>query len=274
MAGGARRRIKADCRADTRGGSWAGIPICVINSAAYRSLSLAARATLVELVGRMNGYNNGEIGISNRQVVDALHCSPRTVVAAFAELVDRGMIDVAVEGQWKERQARQYRLTFVSTKTRPATNEYLRWTPTPKKSGASHAVAAQTHSASHAVAAAHEPASHAVAARVSEWRKTVDQPQSAASHAVALICKPCPPPSEGACEGDHGTCSNTPNAAGPRTDLIGHGERTCEQCGSDFMLDRPDRAQPRRFCSETCRRRAERSRAYQRRRETSEAEAA
>jgi hypothetical protein len=43
-----------------------------------------------------------------------------------------GFVDVAVEGQWKARMARQYRLTFVSSgkpgHTRPASNEYLRWT--------------------------------------------------------------------------------------------------------------------------------------------------
>jgi hypothetical protein len=44
----ARSKVKADYRADTRGGSWAGLPVCLIESPAYRHLSLYARAILVE----------------------------------------------------------------------------------------------------------------------------------------------------------------------------------------------------------------------------------
>src|SRR6478609_11251332 len=123
----ARRRVQADCKADTRGGRWAGIPVCVIESAAYRDCSVHARAILVELVARMMGYNNGRIAVSQRQLVEALGCSPRKVVRAVAELMEHGLLDVQIEGKWKERMAREYRITFVSTKGRSATNEYIHW---------------------------------------------------------------------------------------------------------------------------------------------------
>jgi hypothetical protein len=101
-------RQKADHRADTRGKPWAGIPHCVIDSAAYRHLSLWARGLLVEVVREMNGYNNGSIALSQRQMASRLGSSNfRKIGRGIAELMEHGFIDVAVEGQWKTRMARQ-----------------------------------------------------------------------------------------------------------------------------------------------------------------------
>lgn len=132
-----RVKVKADHRADTRGSPWAGIPHCVIDSDAFRDLSLWARSVLLEIVRQMNGYNNGLIVLSQRQIAVRLNTTNfRKIGKAIAELMMHGFIDVAVEGQWKARMARQYRLTFVSSgkagHIRPASNEYLRWTPEKK----------------------------------------------------------------------------------------------------------------------------------------------
>ncbi len=83
------RKVKADCRADTRGGPWAGIPVCVINSAAFRDCSVHARAILIELVARMNGCNNGKIAVSQREFA-ALRCHARKVVRGIVELWEHG----------------------------------------------------------------------------------------------------------------------------------------------------------------------------------------
>ena len=144
------KRLRADHRADTRGLPWAGIPHAVIRSPAYRHLSLWGRAVLVEIVHEMNGYNNGSIGISQRQLGERLSTSNfRKIGRAVAELMEHGLIDVAAEGQWKARMARQYRLTFVNTgrpgSYRRATNDYLNWRP--EKSGAETASARQRESA-------------------------------------------------------------------------------------------------------------------------------
>lgn len=133
-----KRKARADCRADTRGGPWAGIPVCVVNSPAYRHLSLWARAILVELVARMNGYNNGKIAISITEICEALGNSNRGKASkAIAELMEHGFIDVTMQADWKERLAREYRLTFVTTAYPPfgATNEYRNWTPAGKSGG-------------------------------------------------------------------------------------------------------------------------------------------
>lgn len=143
-----KRRAKplADHRGDNRGKQWAGIPHCVLDSLAYQHLSLMARAVLVEIVRAMNGYNNGKIRFSQRQLAERLRNSNyRRIGRSIAELVEKGFVDVAAEGQWRPRLAREYRLTFVSTGTvlRPckATNDYLAWCPV-KESGVKAASAA------------------------------------------------------------------------------------------------------------------------------------
>jgi hypothetical protein len=113
----------------------------VFRSEAYTSLSVHSRALFTLIMARLNGFNNGLIVISQREMAKALRCSPRKIVVATVELLDRGFIDIAVEGEWKPRLARQFRLTFVSTKGAEATNEYLLWRPKKALSGASHAVA-------------------------------------------------------------------------------------------------------------------------------------
>jgi hypothetical protein len=133
----ARGKTKADHRADNSGGPWAGLPHCVLDSLAYRHLSLWGRAVLVEVVREMNGYNNGTIGISQRQLAERLHTSNfRSISKAIAELMQHGFLDVTAEGRWKQRLAREYRLTFINTggpgTYRPATNEYRDWKPEEK----------------------------------------------------------------------------------------------------------------------------------------------
>ena len=110
-----------------------GIPYCVLASDAYRHLGLWGRAILVEITREMNGYNNGAIVLSQRQIAKRLNTSNfKKIGQAIAELMEHGLIDICAEGKWKERRAREYRLTFVSTGKmvgfKPATNEYLGWT--------------------------------------------------------------------------------------------------------------------------------------------------
>ena len=136
-----RRKAKADHQADTGGMPWAGLPHVVLNSLAYQYCDLWERAILVELVRVFNGFNNGSIALSQRQIGERLHTSNWSRIGrSIAGLMEKGLIDVSVEGQWKERLAREYRLTFAGTGKPPhnksATNEYRTWQPAEMKSGA------------------------------------------------------------------------------------------------------------------------------------------
>ena len=136
-------RQKADHRGDTRGGQWVGIPHVVVDSEAYQTLSLWARAILTEMVRAMNGYNNGAIAVGYVHLCKRLNNSNKRALAkGIAELMSHGLIDTEADASWKGRRTREYRLTFVNTtpggKHKPATNDYLSWSgPSQKASGAS-----------------------------------------------------------------------------------------------------------------------------------------
>ena len=129
-----KRKHRADHRADMRGDGLIGLPKCVHKSAAYRSLDLYGRAVLLEILSRFNGYNNGEIGCSYREIGEGLgNQNYGRIAKAIAQCIEHGLLDIGHEAIWKERHSRQYRLTFVTSgkppNTRAATNEYRCWSP-------------------------------------------------------------------------------------------------------------------------------------------------
>ncbi|TMJ19556.1 MAG: hypothetical protein E6G92_07205 [Alphaproteobacteria bacterium] len=190
----ARGKVKAEHRADTRGAGFAGIPISVIKSEAYRHLNPMARCVLVEIVARLNGYNNGQIGLSFKELAHALNRKNEACFApAIAELIKCGLVDVGLEAKWKQRLARTYRLTFVNTTDsigRPikATNEYLDWTPE-AQIDATDAVAGEPRAATAFVASRVAAATNAVADTDGKLPRT---PAGPATDGVVLISKPYP----------------------------------------------------------------------------------
>ena len=130
-----RSKKHSDNRADLRGAGFIGLPVVVHASAAYRSLGVFERAVLTEILAAFNGYNNGSIVVSQRQIADALgNGNFRKIGRAIAVLIERGLLDIATHSVWKQRLAREYRLTFITSEsppyTRPASNEYLAWRKT------------------------------------------------------------------------------------------------------------------------------------------------
>lgn len=214
----AKKKKQADCRADTRGGRFIGIPHCVFHSEAYTDLTNLARAMLVALTARMNGYNNGSIAMSVREFETALRCSPTNVGKATVELFSHGFIDISAEGEWKARKARQFRLTFVNTVKNNhfvgATNDYLNWEKPPEKlkSSASTAKAEELDSASATIAPVRSFDAAAEARIRASRQKSADFKNDAASTAVTLInshthaaveepSSPRPPKGQGANDG-------------------------------------------------------------------------
>lgn len=116
------------------------LPHRVVESGAYASLDLAARALLQELVHIYNGSNNGSLWLSVRDATARLGQSDcHVAVRAFEELRDRGFIALAKDSHFRTKaadtsRARCWRLTWhawpecpVKTK-RPPTNDWERWT--------------------------------------------------------------------------------------------------------------------------------------------------
>lgn len=126
---GYRRRPQNDQRADLRGKGFASIPTVVLDSEAWRTATVWERSVMLELVKLHNGFNNGQIGASQRVLAHRLNTTNmRQIGRAIAQLMMRGLIDVATECQRSERLAREYRITWLPTGEppyrKPATDEW------------------------------------------------------------------------------------------------------------------------------------------------------
>lgn len=129
MSGPKKRAMQAP---DRRGGTYLLLPSELLKSTAYRSLSLRARATLIEMHHRFNGFNNGSIGLSARALAEALGSkSHKQNLRAIDELIERGIIKLSKDYPKVQRMAREYTLTYISTGREPyvaaATNDYVSW---------------------------------------------------------------------------------------------------------------------------------------------------
>jgi len=104
----------------------------LLNSPAYRSLCCYARSLLVELYALYNGSNNGTLYMSVRQAQQRLgDVGRKAAEKAFNELQDRGFITVVQKGSFtcKVQLATTWRLTEHDCEGRPATKDFMRWTP-------------------------------------------------------------------------------------------------------------------------------------------------
>lgn len=112
---------------DTRGSGFTMIPHVPLD-ALLVTVSPRAVAVAFAILRRFNGYNNGHIGMSMRDIAEAIGSANHGAnIAALRELERSGFIAVAryPKGQ---RRANEYRLTFISygpNGEHSATNEYL-----------------------------------------------------------------------------------------------------------------------------------------------------
>jgi hypothetical protein len=137
---GGNRHEKAPHQMDSGGKRYAMLPIAVMDSEAYRHLSLRARAVLMLILKRFNFYNNAHpdprrrLVLSAREIANELnnqnHSANRE---AIAELMSHSFIDVTTEHPARSRLAREFRITFAASgpdrATQKATNDYRHWRP-------------------------------------------------------------------------------------------------------------------------------------------------
>ncbi len=106
-----------------------------LTSPAYRSLSIGARALLVELKALYNGNNNGELFLSTREASRRLNRQNGRNQAArlFAELEDRGFIRARSRGDFKVKsgvmvgRATCWILTEFPFGGALPTKDFMRW---------------------------------------------------------------------------------------------------------------------------------------------------
>lgn len=101
------------------------------DSAAYRSLSLAARALLSELKHRYTGENNGHIVMSVREAATRLGRHKNSMTSVFEQLIETGFIRPRKKGSFnlKARHATEWILTEYQVGNQISTKDFMAWRP-------------------------------------------------------------------------------------------------------------------------------------------------
>ena len=84
----------------------------VKRSEAYHGLDSSARCTLIEMLDKYTGINNGIIVMGCRELTERLHCAPSTAARALHDLDDAGLATPTEVGVWRGRKATTWRLMF------------------------------------------------------------------------------------------------------------------------------------------------------------------
>ena len=116
-------------------GKYAVMPLSVMDTPAWRALSLSAQALYPWLVMEFNGKrfnNNGQIRLSVRQAALKMGISKDTAARAFRDLQAKGFLRVVtgaslgVSGMGKTTE---YEITSITTPSKPleASNDFKNW---------------------------------------------------------------------------------------------------------------------------------------------------
>lgn len=101
----------------------------MLNSPAWRSLSLKARVLEMELKALYNGMNNGQLFMSVREAANRLGVATNTASKAIEELQEKGFIRPNQKGHfdWKKCPATSWILTEFAFNGALATKDFMRW---------------------------------------------------------------------------------------------------------------------------------------------------
>tara|TARA_R110000787_G_scaffold98664_3_gene202755 strand:+ start:31212 stop:32102 length:891 start_codon:yes stop_codon:yes gene_type:complete len=104
------------------------VPQAVYDSVAYRTASVRAKVLLFGFMRRLNGFNNGKLTYSAREMCDDLGAHYSRVQEALEELIAGGFVVLTKSHPKVSRLANEWRLTFAAYGLHenpiPATNEY------------------------------------------------------------------------------------------------------------------------------------------------------
>ena len=135
------RRNPMPSRHNQKGRSKGGPPFVslrwfMLDCAAWRALTPAARAVYLEVARLYNGGNNGFLALSVRNAAERCNINKDTAGRAFIDLQAHGFLDCVTPGGFsrKIRHASEWRLTAERCDRTgvPASKAFMRWSPDPK----------------------------------------------------------------------------------------------------------------------------------------------
>lgn len=106
---------KADLKKSINGNSFTPLRHDLINSAEFIALSVSAKAVLIVLLARYNGYNNGDLSAPQNRAKEIFGLSSRTLKLALDELVDKNFLIITRQGG--KNQCSLYALTCLKLNT-------------------------------------------------------------------------------------------------------------------------------------------------------------
>jgi hypothetical protein len=105
----------------------------IMDCPAWRALSSHGKVAYLVLKKRYNGWNNGTIGLSTRDLAKELNMGNDTAARAISDLVSHGFVEVTADSNFDRKVglAREFRLTEYPD-NRPGmplkpTKEFMQW---------------------------------------------------------------------------------------------------------------------------------------------------
>lgn len=121
------KRKKHSLPFDSRGGTIA-VPRRMLNSAAYRSLSVYSKVLMIMLQEQWRPDRPVDYGI--REAMEKVPCSKHSAMAAFQQLTERGFISMVEESMFNSRtksRTRSWKLTWMPFNYMPPSQDWENW---------------------------------------------------------------------------------------------------------------------------------------------------
>ncbi len=103
----------------------------IMDSPAWRSLNCNARCAWLEIMRRYKGTNNGDIGLSCRELAVLCNISKATASRALKDLQETGFIKIDTFAGFKNkyRVSTRWIVTHEPYGEQKPSNEWKKWTP-------------------------------------------------------------------------------------------------------------------------------------------------
>lgn len=112
----------------------------LLRSPAWRALTPNERAAYIELKRRYDGFNNGRIGLGERELAMSLNIGRDTARRALRGLIEKGFVSIATPSGFnrKDRTATEWRLAEEKCDLSGAlaSKDFMKWRPEEKTTGA------------------------------------------------------------------------------------------------------------------------------------------